>query len=211
MTVNQKISEDLAKRLSDKRVRLETKPDIRDVKTVSQLCKYLGVGAGEWDGILVTDGSATTYDKTAGWAGVLIEARSLQRRTFYGGFSGGTNNVAELMAVVQTLFALSAEKAAEKIGGYRLHVVADSQYVVDGLNKDDMYLKSGSANRGLWFAVQGCRRDGIVCTGHLIPRDTIPLNQLAHALANIARKAQIDLDTDVFEAFGADSQSAMPD
>jgi len=201
---------DLEKKLAPERVRVGS-TSLKDVHTIPSLCRHLGISSGDWDGLLITDGSATTYSNTAGWAGVLIEAKVLQRRMFYGGFSGGTNNVAEIMAVVQTVLALASEDANVRTGGYRLHVISDSKYVVDGLNNPNMHLTSGSANRGLWFAIQGCRRDGIVCTGHHIPRDSIELNKLAHATANVARKAQIDLDAEVFEVFGGDATTTMPD
>lgn len=206
-----KILESITNNLDKKKVRLSVKPKIEEVDTVGKLCKYLGLSSGDWDGILVTDGSATTYEHTAGWAGILIESKSLQRRVFHGGYSAGTNNVAELMAVVQPLLALSADGVFNKPNGYKLHVVSDSTYVVSGLNDDSYYLRSAPGLRGMWYAVQGCRRLGIVCKGHHIPRDSINLNKLAHAVANISRKSQQNLLNPVYEAIGFDSSSGFPD
>lgn len=157
-----------------------------------------------WDALLVTDGSATTWANSAGWSGVLWERRQMEPVALYGGFSQGTNNVAELMIVFQAALQLSERDDTLREKGYQLHVISDSQYVVNGLNNltqhGTMWASNTGANRPIWLGILGARRKGLVIRGHYVNRDTIAPNQYCHNSANAVRKALLTLKASLANA-----------
>ena len=160
------------------------------IKSFRDLQRYFGIK--NWDAVIVTDGSATTMDRPGGWGAVLIRANRLERQLVYGGGSHSTNNVAEMMAVYWPLMLLMEEGVGKKMGGYRVHVISDSQYVVDGLKQGSaVWTAKLKSNRSLWIAMHHAKRRGIIIVPHFVPRDTIDLNRLCHDLANVSRKRML--------------------
>lgn len=144
-----------------------------------------------WDAIIIGDGSGTTREHTCGWGSILIEKSEPGYRAVHGGFSSGTNNVAEMMAVLQPLMELTAKNRGTRALGFRVHVFSDSEYVVSGLRHDSpLWASSTNANRELWLAIHGARRNGMVITPHHVPRDQLLWQKLCHNLANEARLRQ---------------------
>lgn len=144
-----------------------------------------------WDAVIIGDGSGTTRENTCGWASVLFEAGAEQPNWFYGGFNSGTNNVAEMMAILQPLMDLTSRKRGLKPNGLITHVFSDSSYVINGLAAGSSVLHASTtgANKELWHALHGARRNGIVILPHHVPRDTVVWQKCSHDLANGARKA----------------------
>jgi ribonuclease HI len=156
------------------------------IKTMVDLQTFFQIK--DWDAIIVTDGSGTVMEKAGGWGSVMIEQGEMVRSLFWGGASHATNNIAELMAVYWPLLALMERKSGLKKGGYQVHVISDSQYVVAGLKKS---LEAHKANKSLWAAIQQAKRRGIIICPHFVPRDTLAFNQLCHDLANAARRSML--------------------
>lgn len=75
---------------------------------------------------IYTDGAAKGNPGPGGY-GVVLEAAG-KRKELSDGFRMTTNNRMELLAVIEGLKAL-------KSNGHEVHVVSDSKYVVDAINK----------------------------------------------------------------------------
>lgn len=172
--------------------RLRRTLPLEEVHTFAQLRAYCRIPDNGWEAIIVGDGSATQWHKPAGWGSVLIQRYVAQRQLFWGGLSHGTNNVAELMALLHPLLYLANSDEADTVreGGYRVHLLSDSEYVINNLPRitEAAWASSLSKNRELWLALHGCCRRGFVLQGHHLPRDRIDLQQLCHRLANTARR-----------------------
>ena len=141
------------------------------------MCQFLEIKLDAWDGFLFTDGSGGSVKQNigVGYAAVLVDAEEVNRHLFNGGDNYGTVNSAELMAVVAALQYLVRKEAGVRQHGYRLHVMSDSQYVVNGLNKPNMlqWINNVNHNQLLWFAVYGAIRNGIVIRAHHVPRNKL--------------------------------------
>ena len=165
--------------------------DPNQIKSRQDLVKFFNIPTKDWDALVVCDGSATTWERTAGWGAVIIQKTEVLPTVLSGSFSRGTNNVAELMGIFQALFYLAENDFGLQERGYGVHVISDSQYVVRGLNnlekEGTIWAANSSSNRPIWMGILGCRRKGLVIRGHYIPRDTIRPNRLCHDLANFAR------------------------
>lgn len=81
------------------------------------------------DVILYTDGACSGNPGPGGWAAILVHPNSGSIRRLSGGQRETTNNRMELTAVIQGLKALKAAKR------WRVHVVSDSEYVVNGMTQ----------------------------------------------------------------------------
>ena len=161
---------------------------------LTTLRQFFGIKPDAWDVIIVTDGSATTWEKEGGWGAVVIKNDSFIYIPFFGGMSHCTNNVAELMAVLHPLMFLASNKGGVNPKGCRVHVISDSEYVVKGLKQTNIaWAQELKNNREMWMAIHMTRRKGMIFTSHHIHRDTIELNRICHDLANLGRRSQIKL------------------
>jgi len=167
--------------------------DLSLVRTAEELVTAYGIANPTgWDALVIGDGSGTTNERACGWGAVLLERTEPDQKVFSGSLSNGTNNMAELLAILQPLMDLTARKRGSKSGGLLVHVFSDSSYVVDGLNKPTSVLlaSTAAANRELWLALHGARRNGLVIVAHHVPRDTLSFQQLCHDTANACRISQ---------------------
>jgi hypothetical protein len=73
---------------------------------VTTLCQLHQVT--EWDYMIVSDGSGTTWEESGGWCAYLYDRRRKQVKHFTGGFSAATCHVAEYMPLIQVLLYLEA-------------------------------------------------------------------------------------------------------
>lgn len=179
---------------------IKTKPSrAEDIRTLLDFRLFFEI-QNDWDGILVTDGSATTWEHSAGWAGVLLQRSESRPEPFYGAFSRGTTNVAEIMGVLQAALFLAETGHGQREHGYKLYVVSDSQYVVRGLNNlakggeegGPIWASRQAANRPLWFALLACQRKGLVFIARHVARDILATNKYCHDLANACRTGMHD-------------------
>lgn len=186
-------------------------PTRHPVRTWSDLLRFCRIPPDGWEAIVIGDGSATTWDKAGGWGSVLVEREQLARQPFYGSLSHATNNVAELLALLHPLLYLANHDAVNTIreGGYRVHLLSDSEYVVNNLRRvhDAAWASGLTKNRELWLAFHGLWRRGFVLTTHHLPRDQIDLQKLCHDLANLSRR---QLGT-VLPALGWDVAETNPE
>ena len=127
-----------------------------------------------------TDGSGTVADLPAGWGAVLVCGE--HRRELSGHLPRGTNNVAELSAVIGALSALKGT-------GHQVTLYSDSQYVlghVQGRSKV-------KANRELVERLRKLARQHTIKAVWVRGHNGDPNNERCDALANAARLAQGEL------------------
>jgi ribonuclease HI len=156
---------------------------LSQVQDLDALTRLLRI-PNDWDFLIIGDGSATTWQHEAGCASVLVERGRgpyPRCRMFAAAFSCGTNIVAEMMAAVHPLLWLGSQ--AWK-GFRRVHVLTDCEMVAKCGNKT----MTMNANRELWFLLHAFEHRGMIVRYHWIPRDILQANQLAHAMANRARR-----------------------
>ena len=81
------------------------------------------------DVILYTDGACSGNPGPGGWAAILKHPASGEVKKLSGGDADTTNNRMELMAVIEGLRALKPKQS------WRVHLVSDSEYVINGLTQ----------------------------------------------------------------------------
>lgn len=89
------------------------------------------------DVLVFTDGACSGNPGPGGWATILKHPRTGKIRKLSGGHPNTTNNRMELTAVIEGLRALKADKP------WRVHLVSDSEYVINGLTH---WMKAWVAN-----------------------------------------------------------------
>lgn len=89
------------------------------------------------DVILFTDGACSGNPGPGGWAAILKHPTTGRSTRLSGGARSTTNNRMELTAVVEGLKALKKSKR------WRVHLVSDSEYVLNGLN---LWMRNWIAN-----------------------------------------------------------------
>lgn len=156
-------------------------------ETLAEIRRVLKIKPGEWDYLLIGDGSATTWDRECGWACVQIENGTGKRQDYFGATNRGTNILGEMMAYAHPLLELvdNDDRRTNDAGFSRVHIVSDCEYVEKVGNGRNVPKKHKAA----WGMFETVRRCGLILTFHWIPRDTIGLNKFSHNLANSARKA----------------------
>ena len=81
------------------------------------------------DVILYTDGACSGNPGPGGWAAILKHPATGKVKKLSGGDPDTTNNRMELSAVVEGLRELTPDKR------WRVHLVSDSEYVINGLTQ----------------------------------------------------------------------------
>lgn len=156
--------------------------ELDQVDSLDKLLAYLKIT--NWHYLLMGDGSATgKWEYEAGFACVVVPRNN--PADFYirhGGFSRGTNIVAEMFAYVLPLMELSSQRIAVR----HVHIVTDCEYIPKAVLNVQWQLK---ANAELWMMIRAFKKKGLVLHWHWLPRDKIDLNKFCHDLANSARVA----------------------
>lgn len=146
------------------------------------------LGAGDYDLMLVGDGSGTRAGEAAGWACLAHYRPSGSVRVFTGSVSSGTNNYAELAPYLHALWVFdSAARKAGNRGPFRVLVVSDSELTVRC--GDGSYRRQ--ANLSLWAALDYFVASGYVLTWRHVPRNSNPVSKEADRLAGEARLAGV--------------------
>ena len=161
--------------------------------SAAKLRRYLGIDPNKCDAIIVCDGSGSVWDVTEasrgmGWGAKLMLSNSAESADFWGSASAGTNNVAEILAMLHPLLYLEQLEAGLKENGCQVHVVTDSQYVAGIVNSNLLKrLQTLDKNSILWYAVFGATRCGLVLTAHHVGREDLEVQKMAHDLSHFSR------------------------
>lgn len=158
-------------------------------ETLEDLLRLLKISPNGWDYLVVSDGSGVGWDMGCGWASTLVSREPQQRLPFNGGMHPGTVSLGEIMGFMQPLMYL-ASKSSDGPQFQRIHVVSDSQYVVQIGNA----LRTPKSHAPLWRQLASFRALGMQLQFHWIPRDSVPLNKIADLVAGVSRKAVSGVD-----------------
>lgn len=163
-----------------------------------QTLSSFGRKAEDYDSIIFCDGSGTTLENPSGWTAYifvksfaniepLVDWTSLPK-ILKGGLNCGTNNLAEMIPVFQSLWYLRNLQPNVKL---KIFVVSDSEWMVrcgNYIYKPDF----GNPNGLLWKAISfACSNEG---WGYQIewlhvPRNSTKFHKLCHDSANSCRKS----------------------
>ena len=157
-----------------------------------ELLKELAIVPDHRTFILAGDGSGSGWNMSCAWASVSIDWQTRERRVWYGYANPGSVNLAEGMAYVHPLsWILNQDLAAKNKGEERrtprVHVITDSQYVRDLLNRRDKRIAGANATLGAIF--NAVERHGIILQGHWKERLTVDLNRYTDALSRFVRES----------------------
>jgi ribonuclease HI len=162
------------------------------VTSILEILKHFNLHEEAWDGIIIGDGSGTTWQNAAGWSSLLLEKDELRPQLFAGTYTGATNIVAEIMAIKQPMLYIHSNRKLTKNHGYRIIVLSDCQHVVNTINEltiaKVLQMKS---NRPLWFGIADMLRTGLSVKACHMPRNSLPAAQFAHDMANVMRKLSV--------------------
>lgn len=136
------------------------------------------LGITDWDWVVVADGSGTTLDNTCGW-GTVVMGRSGRPRVLHGALSNGTNIMAEVMGVVTGLTYLYNNLLDSRMVGTKIRCVTDCQIVTQP--------ESWKKYRDLAAWLRFYAREGLEVTMHWVDRNSFPVCELCHHIANAAR------------------------
>jgi len=153
-------------------------------RTLEEALTCLGV-ADDWDYLLIGDGSGTSWHNACGWGSSLLLRGADGPLRFWGGFSHGTNNVAEMMAVIQPLLWIANACRLPTDRPSIVRVLTDSEVLADCGN----YQQYRRANLELWTLLDSLKRKAIQVTFHWIPRNVLALHRLADRIAGDSRLA----------------------
>ena len=180
------------------KVKFTTDTDVSDVDTA---LKKLGVRT--WDIAIFGDGSGSGWNVGVGWGATLVERKSGNRKTFYGGMSQGTVSIAELMPYIHALswYTEHGKRVGDESVSTKVVLVSDSQVLVTSGQKfaEARYAMSGVTwAREYWAAIAEFARRGYRFQYVWAARETTALNVFADALARTAFYAMKILPKPVF-------------
>ena len=163
--------------------RTNRKKPVRPADELAKVLQELNINV--WHYLLIGDGSGSTINRSIGWSCLLLEHSSHKSWVFEGGFNTGTNNLAELMAYVQTVAWLCEYNRDSDCGFSEVHVLTDSDWVA----KSGSGSWGGRSHQALWQSLKFASRLGIRLHFHWVERDRLFGNRVSHHLANFARLA----------------------
>ena len=151
------------------------------------------IGNPQCDIFIVGDGSGSGWAHACGWASVLIDMQTGDRRLFYGGMDCGSVNFAESMPYLQSLTWYDNHRGKDllqQLGHLNVVVLTDSQVIANWGNRT-MSPEGGDPPRkqlALWGGMLALRRVGYHCRFHWAPRMTTELNWAADLMAGLTRR-----------------------
>ncbi len=90
----------------------------------------------DWDVLMVGDASGYSWNIGCGWAGALIDRRTMARKLYWGGWSTGTVMIGEIMPYLHGLAWYEANQAKESRRTLNkpilnVHVICDNETIVN--------------------------------------------------------------------------------
>jgi len=152
------------------------------------------------DVILYTDGACSGNPGPGGWAAILKHPATGKVKELSGADPQTTNNRMELTAVIEGLRALNESKR------WRVHLVSDSEYVINGLtqwidgwvaNNWRRGKKAGSPpvkNTDLWQALRALVEQNEMSYEHVRGHSGHPENERCDELAVAATQTVRDVE-----------------
>ena len=161
---------------------LQKTTQIRQIKlgTGRELAENLQLH--RWDYIIAGDGSATRIETPAGYGSILYARNDNSLKKFFGGLSHGTNNMAEMLAVLAPLLYLDHVLPAKKEKPI-VYALSDSEYVVKIGNGE----AKPKSNLALWHSIENVKTRVNLIFIH-VNRMLLPANVFGDLTGNLIRK-----------------------
>ena len=140
---------------------------------------------------LFTDGSGTSIDKSCGCACIYYDNVRKQYSVNISAYNHGTNNLAELMPVLCSLWVFEYRHKISKFIiserlNVRVEIISDSEVTVKQGNGE--YNKVDGPNAMLWEAINWFNNNGYKLHWNHVYRNTNPINAMCDKLAGETRK-----------------------
>lgn len=127
------------------------------------------LGLGQFDLLLVADGSGTLATKPCGWCCIAYAPAVHEVVEHVGGTSGGTNNYAELSPFIHALWFHQNRNSVSK---FKIELVSDSQMTVRCGNRN----YSRNSNQALWACIDWFEQQGHTLHWNWVPRNSNEVN-----------------------------------
>jgi hypothetical protein len=142
---------------------------------------------GEYDLLLVGDGSGTRIGQTCGWSCSLYEKWSGVVQSYFGGASTGTNNFAELIPYIHALWTYDVNR----FGGHglpypkviKVAIVSDSEVTVRCGNR----IYHRLANQTWWRAFEWFEEHGYSFEWRHVRRNTNTISEMSDKQSRAVR------------------------
>lgn len=156
----------------------------------------------DWDAIIVADGSGSRWNYPMGWAAVLIDRATNQRKLITGASNVGTNQLAELRPFVDTLewysnkhgpgaTHLRALRAAGDSRDLLIHCISDSEVTVKQGN--GVYQQNDSIH--WWNMLAQLSARGYKLKFHWLRRNLCGLNRICDSESKRMRMGLQEVQT----------------
>lgn len=143
----------------------------------------VGPTFGQYDLVLVGDGSGTIATKPCGWACFAFEKAEDVVVRHFGGTNGGTNNYAELSPYLHAMWSYHTRRSPSSA---RVFVVSDSELTVKCASGEN----ARNANLSLWASYDWfTHKAGYSVMWKHVPRNSNVLSQAADDKAGEVRRA----------------------
>lgn len=153
-----------------------------DIELAKSLMQKLGICEANTDVLVITDGSGTTYKKSAGWAYTAFYPKYNMLAHGFGSVSHGTNNYAELAPIVHFLWKDIYENNPEN---RKIEIVSDSELTV----KQGKGIYARNTNRIQWASIKEAESLGYSIGWNHVSRNSNPFSSWADKIASQARKS----------------------
>ncbi len=150
-----------------------------DLDVVQKTVKDLDIDTSAFDYIIFADGSGTTLENFSFWVAVVYGVSKETVDVINGHSSVGTNNYAELMAILNPLWYVSKLQA-----GPRVLVLSDSEVTVKCGNEQ----YAPSANLLFWRAMGAFKEVSIPVEFRHVRRNSNPVNAYCDGVCRELRK-----------------------
>jgi len=151
----------------------------------------VGQSIDGYDYVIFTDGSGTTYSNPSGFASYIFDVKSdMMVGPIKGGIDIGTNNFAEMMPFIISLYWI---RNTGKYEPKKILLISDSEWFVKTLNGE--YIKSQSHPLGLlWGAIEYSRLWWGYCIDAIhVGRNSNEYNKLCDKEAGFMRNQLVGL------------------
>ncbi len=163
-----------------------------DLKTIQETISKLNLP--ESDIYVFCDGAGTTVKNPCGWASVIYFPFNSTFEILTGSFSRGTNNLAELMPIAQSLWFIRYTAPNAK---FFITFVSDSELTVKQAI-GEYIIEKNNPTKMFWKSIQQVIGEvGYQTTWIHVPRNSNPLNELCDSLAKKAKLTNLDLTKEI--------------
>ena len=181
----------------------------RQIVYLEEMLSRAGIPSGQWDLVLVGDGSGSKWTSPCGWSVVLADRRTRQFHHFHGAASPASVNFAEAIPYLHALTWFDSQFGKTRLReqmGLRVVVITDSQVIARwGAQATNVAVPVPDKQRMIWASVRELARAGYQFQFRWAARDTSSLNKFADVVAARSRRAVMEAEP----PFGQSDREAL--